>query len=86
MAKIKEQSKTFQPFGTDLNKDKTLGESVAPDGKPVGFYKGKQVDYDVIINELHDRATENQNTGRIKSRSLMFSGCDFSKLKKESEN
>tara|TARA_R100000353_G_scaffold165321_1_gene126408 strand:- start:154 stop:414 length:261 start_codon:yes stop_codon:yes gene_type:complete len=85
MAKIKEQSKTFKPFDVDLNKDKTLGESIAPDGEPIGFYKGQKVDYDVIINEMHDRSMENLQQGKIKSRKLMFSGIDFKQLKKESE-
>tara|TARA_Y100001970_G_C14259283_1_gene878415 strand:+ start:12015 stop:12275 length:261 start_codon:yes stop_codon:yes gene_type:complete len=85
MAKIKEQSKTFRPFGTDLNKDKTLGESISPEGEPIGFYKGQQVDYDVVIDEMEERATRNQEGKRIKSRKLMFSGVDFKKLKHESE-
>lgn len=85
MAKIKEDKSGFKPFGTDLNKDGTLGEGVSPEGEPVGFYKGQQVDYDVIIDEIEERATKNQEGKTIKSRKLMFSGVDFKKLKQESE-
>jgi len=79
---MKEQSKIFKPFGTDLNKDGTLGESISPEGEPIGFYKGKKEDYGVIIDELEERATANQEGRTAKSRSLFFSGVDFKQLKK----
>ena len=84
MAKLKED-KDFKPFGTDINKDETLGQAVSPEGEPIGFYKGQQVDYDVILDEMEERTTRNHAGKTIKSRKLMFSGIDFKKLKQESE-
>ncbi len=85
MDKVKKIKSGFKPFGTDLNKDKTLEQGLTPEGEAVGFYKGQQVDYDVIIDEMEERSTANQLGKTIKSRKLMFTGVDFKQLKKESE-
>ena len=85
MAKIKKIKSGFKPFGLDLNEDDTLSQGVTPEGEAVGFYKNQQVDYDVIIDEMEDRATTNKLGRKIKSRKLMFTGVDFEQLKKESE-
>ena len=85
MAKLKESKKGFKPLGIDLNEDNTLGATISPEGEPIGFYKGQAVDYDVIIDEMEERATDNHSGKKIRPRSLLFKGVDFNKLK-ESRN
>ena len=80
MAIKKDHSKIL---GVDYDPNQDMKVDVKPDGDCEVKYKGQNMDYDTYIDEIEERATNNQKGKSITAQAIgTFSGWGEGKLKK----